>query len=479
MGLTARVDQLHPGSVSVALVDGDDVPRKSKQPSGTNAPSRPRQSQSDPLRAPELYLNQHLSWLEFNRRVLEEALDERNPLLERIKFLAIFSSNLDEFFMVRVAGLKSQVAAGTAEVGRDAMPPAEQIAAIKLIVSDLSSRQRLCWTESILPLLKSEGIVLETYADLSSRDRKALSRYFERQIFPILTPLAIDAGHPFPHISNLSLSMLIAIEDRQGEHFARMKIPPGIDRFIRIPDADGTTPTPRRRQRYVLLEDVIEANVDQLFPGKRIKSSHLFRITRDADIDVRAAGGESLLQTIETELEQRLFGFVVRLTVEPSMPTRIRDWLANQLKVPLDEIYTLDRPHGLSDLMELYALDRPDLKDPIFTPNYPPELRASPKIFDALRQEDALLYHPYDSFMPVVDFVRQAATDEHVVAFKQTLYRVGSHSPSLTHCATHVMTKRRSPCSWSCWLASMKRATSTGRVRWKPKGYMWPTACPA
>jgi len=407
---------------------GDDVPRKAKQPTGSTS-TRSRNAQSEQLRAPDLYLNQHLSWLEFNRRVLDEALDDRNPLLERVKFLSIFSSNLDEFFMVRVASLKSQVAAGTAEVGRDAMAPIDQIAAIKLIVSDLSTRQRVCWTESILPLLKAEGVVLEHYPDLSTRDRKALSRYFERQVLPVLTPLAIDAGHPFPHISNLSLNMLISIEDERGEHFARMKIPQVLTRFIRIPDADGVTPSPRRKQRFVLLEDVIEANVEQLFPGKHVKSTHIFRITRDADLDVRAGGDESLLQTIEAELEQRLFGFVVRLTVEPSMPTRIRAWLADKLSVPNDDIYVLERPHGLSNLMELYSLDRPDLKDPPFTPNYPPELRATPTIFDALREGDVLLYHPYDSFTPVVDFVRQAASDTHVVAFKQTLYRVGSHSP--------------------------------------------------
>lgn len=382
------------------------------------------------LDSPEMYLNRELSWLEFNRRVLEEALDERVPLLERVKFLAIFSSNLDEFFMVRVAGLQSEMLAGDSKVGREGMTPTEQLAAIKLLVSDLSSRQRRCWHDDVLPRLRDEGICLEHYGDLSARDRRTLKHYFERQIFPVLTPLAVDSGHPFPHISNLSLNMLIVIEDKRGEHFARMKIPPVVPRFIEIPERDkdgGATSDGKRR--YVLLEDVIEANVDQLFPGKRVKSTHMFRITRDADIEFREGTSDSLLKLIEEELEQRLFGFAVRLTVEPSMPPAIRSWLANKVNVSTDDIYQLPRPHGLSDLMELYSIDRPDLKDPPIVPRYPQELRDKGSFFDALSERDLLLYHPYDSFSAVVDFIRQAASDEHVVAIKQTLYRVGSHSP--------------------------------------------------
>ncbi len=402
------------------------MPQKAKQRNNT----RRERSGPNPLNAPELYLNRELSWLEFNRRVLEEALDERNPLLERVKFLSIFSSNLDEFFMVRVAGIVGQVRAGDDTAGKDGLRPSEQIAAIKLLVSDLSTRQRECWNNAIMPKLRDEGIVIEAYGGLPPRDRRALTRYFERQIFPVLTPLAVDAGHPFPHISNLSLNMLILIEDERGDHIARMKIPPVLPRIIRIPDADGSTNTsPRRKLRFVLLEDVIEANVDQLFPGKRIKSTHLFRVTRDADIEVVAGSGDSLLKTIEDELEQRLFGYVVRLTVEPSMPEPIREWLAGKLNASADDIYVLSRPHGLSDLMQLYSIDRPNLKDKPFVPRYPSVLRESESIFTAVRNGDVLLYHPYDSFNPVVDFVRQAASDSNVVAFKQTLYRVGNHSP--------------------------------------------------
>jgi polyphosphate kinase len=407
-----------------------EVRQKAKHARRAQHAERPARRSNEPLHAPELYLNRELSWLEFNRRVLEEALDTRNPLLERVKFLAIFSSNLDEFFMVRVAGLQSEMIAGESQVGRDGLTTAEQLAAIKLLVSDLSSRQRRCWHEDVLPALREEGIILETYADLSPRDRKALTQYFEKQIFPVLTPLAVDSGHPFPHISNLSLNMLIVIEDNRGEHFARMKIPPVVPRFIEVPERDPSRATAlRRKRRFVLLEDVIEANVDQLFPGKRVKGTYMFRITRDADIEFREGTSESLLKLIEEELEQRLFGFAVRLTVEPSMPNSIRNWLADKVNVPPEDIYTLPRPHGLSDLMQLYSLDRPDLKDPPFVPHYPEQLREDENIFDALRNQDVLLYHPYDSFTTVVDFIRQAAADEQVVAIKQTLYRVGSHSP--------------------------------------------------
>lgn len=402
---------------------------KSKHRTSTRTTAAATKDRPNPLLAPQLYINRELSWLEFNRRVLEEALDERNPLLERVKFLSIFSSNLDEFFMVRVAGLKSQVLAGDNEVGRDGLTPAEQLAAIKLLVSDLSNRQRRCWHDDVLPRLREQGIVLERYDDLSSRDRKALSDYFERQVFPILTPLAVDSGHPFPLISNLSLNMLVVIEDERGQHIARIKIPPILSRFVEVPEEHSPSSRTPRRYRYVLIEDVIEANVDQLFPGKRVKSTHIFRLTRDADIDIREGASESLLKTIEEELERRLFGFVVRLTVEPSMPPSLRSWLADKLQVAFDDIYQLPRPHGLSSLMELYETNRPDLKDRPFTPRYPPAFRQHESIFAALKVNDVLLYHPYDSFTAVVDFIREAAIDESVVAIKQTLYRVGSHSP--------------------------------------------------
>ena len=377
------------------------------------------------LRAPEHYLNRELSWLEFNRRVLEEALDESNPLLERVKFLAIFSSNLDEFFMIRVAGLRGQIITGESVIGRDGTTPEQLMAAIKMLVSDLSRAQRRCWHDDVLPRLRAEGIHLEQYRDLPARDRRALNDYFQRQIFPVLTPLAVDSSHPFPHISNLSVNMLIVLHHKQQDRIARMKIPTILPRFIRVPDEHPRS----KRQRFVLLEDLIEANVGTLFPGHRVKSTHIFRLTRDADLEFEESG-ESLMKAIEIELQQRLFGIVVRLTVEPSMPQDLRDWLAEQLAVVPEDIYELVRPHGLSDLMQLYgAVDRPDLKDPPFTAHYPPALREDTSILNVMRKHDVLMYHPYDSFGAVVDFIREAAADHDVVAMKQTLYRVGSQSP--------------------------------------------------
>ncbi|MEI2617023.1 MAG: polyphosphate kinase 1 [Thermomicrobiales bacterium] len=396
-----------------------------------NVATRHRErSSTSALRSPDLYLNRELSWLEFNRRVLEESLDERNPLLERVKFLAIFSSNLDEFFMIRVAGIVGQVRAGDDTAARDGLSPAEQLAAIKLLVTEMSVRQRLCWHEEIVPALREHGIFIEDYSRLTGRDRKALTRYFERQIFPILTPLAVDSGHPFPHISNRSLNLLIVVEDERGSHIARMKIPSILPRFVAVPDADGNLPvSSRRKQRFVMVEEIIEANLDQLFPGKTIRSSHSFRVIRDADFEIAASTGDSLLKVIERELDQRLFGFPVRLSVESSMPEDLRHWLAAQLSASPEDVYVLDRPHGMADLMKLYSVDRPMLKDKPFVPRYPEVLSQHESIFEAIRHQDVLLYHPYDSFTPVVDFVRQAASDGDVVAFKQTLYRVGAHSP--------------------------------------------------
>jgi polyphosphate kinase len=418
---------------TLPLTDPGDVPPEDgmtvKQKPRISNERRSRRGAPDPLRLPELYLNPHLSWLEFNRRVLEEALDQNNPLLERVKFISIFSSNLDEFFMVRIAGLKSQSMIGEGEVSRDGLATSEQLAAIKLLVSDLSARQRNCWHEDIVPRLRQEGIFLERYADLSGREKRLLSEYFQRQIYPVLTPLAVDSGHPFPHISNLSLNMLIVVADQRGEHIARMKIPAVIPRFVQIPEPERNDNHVRRRVRFVLVEDVIEANVSQLFPGKRVKGTHIFRITRDADLDFSERADESIIKTVEDELEQRHFGFVVRLTVEPNMPFDLRNWLATRLNVPPEDIYTLERPHALSDAMQLYGLDRPDLKDAPFAPRVPTVIRESASVFDAISRQDILLYHPYDSFTSVVDLIRQASVDPNVVAIKQTLYRVGSHSP--------------------------------------------------
>jgi polyphosphate kinase len=382
-----------------------------------------------PLTDPSLYRNRELSWLEFNSRVQDEAFDSKNPLLERVKFLAISSTNLDEFFAVRVAGIKEQQLSGIASLTADGMSPAEQLSAIRRSAFEMSASQRRCWHEDLQPLLREEGIQIVPYSDLKKREMEYLRGYFLSQIYPVLTPQAVDSGHPFPHISSLSLNMLIVVEDDRGQHVARMKIPPVLPRFIEVGETDSSSNGARREYRLVLLEEVIQANLGSLFPGKSVTDAYMFRLTRDADLQFRDASNESLIKTVEEVLERRLFGFVVRLTVEPAMPDEWRNWLADRLGMPQGDVYVLDRPLGFADVMEIYGIDRPELKDPVYTPRVPRTIVESPTIFDSIGREDIMLYHPYDSFSPVIDLIRQASADENVVAIKQTLYRIGAHSP--------------------------------------------------
>jgi polyphosphate kinase len=395
------------------------------------APALAGDQRDNDLTDPALFINRELSWLAFNDRVLEEALDPSNPLLERAKFLAITSSNLDEFFMVRVSGLLEQARAGIEPQPADGMTASQQITTIRDWATRMNRSQREVWSNEIRPGLRAAGIAIDPYSALNRDEQRLLTEYFKRQVYPVLTPLAVDVGRPFPHISNLSLNMLIVIEDETGERVARLKLPPVVPRFIEVPgEPSPSHPSGQRTYRFVLLEEVIEANLDILFPGKRIKSAYMFRLTRDSDIEIREPAGESLLTLIEAQLEQRLFGFVVRLTIEPAMPPEWRSWLAERLVVPMDDIYVMERPLGFSDLMQLYRIDRPDLKDTPNTPQVPRAFRdSSQSVFDVLKRADVIMYHPYDSFTPVVDFVRQASSDPNVMAIKQTLYRVGSQSP--------------------------------------------------
>lgn len=375
-----------------------------------------------------LYTNRELSWLEFNQRVQNEAADLCNPLLERVKFLSISSSNLDEFFAVRVAGIREQQLSGIGSMTADGMTPSEQLAAIRQQAYELSSTQRRFWHEDVQPRLREQGILIEPYADLPDAQKEYLKAYFTSQVYPVLTPQAVDAGHPFPHISSLSLNMLIVVKDSLGEHVARLKIPPVLPRFVDV-SLEADFERRPRGYRFVLLEEVIEANLESLFPGKTITDTYMFRITRDADLEYRDTTNENLMKTVEEVLERRLFGFVVRLAVEPAMPAEWREWLAERLDVPADDVYVLDRPLGFADVMQISSIDRPDLKDPAYTPRVPLAIVDAPTIFDAISRQDLMLYHPYDSFSPVIDLIREASADENVVAIKQTLYRIGSHSP--------------------------------------------------
>jgi len=385
---------------------------------------KPRPSLSDP----SLYINRELSWLAFNDRVLEQARDERHPLLDRMRFVAISETNLDEFFMIRVSGLQQQVAAELPNPVPDGMTPEEQLYCIKEHTEKFFAEQRSALNDELLPELAGEGIKIVPHKRLRKAERQELRERFAKDILPVLTPLAIDPAHPFPHISNLSLNLLVVISDEGRKVMARIKVPTTINRFMRVadkPGADGERP----EMRFVQVEEVISANLDELFPGKDVLASYVFQVTRNADFVIEEDEASDLLQAIEDELESRWFGQSVRLVVTEEMPEDLRDWLANNLRMREETVYAVPEPLGLADIEELTHLDRPDLLYPPITPRVPQEIRSARSITQAIRHGDVLLYHPYDSFAPVVDFVRASANDPNVLAIKQTLYRVGSNSP--------------------------------------------------
>ena len=386
------------------------------------------------LNDPELFLNRELSMLDFQRRVLEEGLDENNPPLERVKFLAFVGNNLDEFFMVRVAGIKKQIAAGVVDVPPDGMTPAEQLAAIRKITLRIMTEAQLSFQNDLVPLLDKSGIHIHNYEDLTQKQKETADSYFSEVIFPVLTPMAFDPGHPFPHISNLSLNLAVMIRDSR-DHFARIKVPGTLPRLVPIKRSsgsvrrDGTAP---HHHYFVWLEQLIAANLHSLFPGMEVIEAHPFRVTRDADILIQEMEASDLLQSIEQGVRQRRFGSVVRVTINKAMPAHIRDILIENLQMDSNDMYTLEGPLGMSTLMNLYQVERFDLKDHSFVPSIPAPLRGETydgNIFAAIRQKDILVHHPYDSFIPVVDFLRSAAKDPNVYAIKQTLYRTGRDSP--------------------------------------------------
>jgi len=369
---------------------------------------------------PAIYVNRELSLLQFQRRVLEEAQDAANPLLERVKFLAILGSNLDEFFMVRVAGLQNQADAGIHETGADGMTPARQLWAIRDEFESLLREAHACRRE-LLSTLAAKGVNVLDYDDLSPTQRMLADRYLLDSVFPVLTPLAVDPARPFPHISNLSLNLSVVIRDPQGsEHFARVKVPGSLRQLV--PVGEGS------EQSFVWLEQVIQANLPELFPGMEIKESHPFHVTRDADLEVQELESGDLLELVEESVRQRRFGAVVRLKVTDTMPADLVELLKRNLEVDDIDIYRVPGPLALSRLMSLTQIPRPDLKEAPFVAR-PLELRGEEDIFGRIRRRDVLLHHPYDSFQPVIDFLRAAARDPHVLAIKITLYRVGRNSP--------------------------------------------------
>ena len=377
---------------------------------------------------PALYLNPELSLLQFQRRVLEEARDPRNPLLERVKFLSILSSNLDEFFMVRVAGLMQQIESGVQERSVDGRLPSAQLDAIGADCSRLFADAYALYRQELLPALARAGIRIADYQSLSARQRSELRAYFQESIYPVLTPLAFDRGRPFPHISNLSLNLAVVVRDASGaEHFARVKVPDTIHQLVPVPsDCMANS----RQTSLVWIEELVLANLHLLFPGLEIAGAHPFHVTRDAEMAIKEIETDDLLATIEEAVWQRRFRDVVRLVVDTRMPAPLLEILTSNLEIDESAVYRVQGPLNLGRLRQLTALDRPDLKDRPFLPATPAPLLAKDQdFFAAIRGEDILLHHPFDSFQPVVEFLKNAARDPNVLAIKMTLYRLGRDSP--------------------------------------------------
>ena len=381
--------------------------------------------------SPSFYINSELSWIRFNRHVLDEALDETQPLLERVKFLAIFANNLDEFFMVRISGLQRQLAKGVLKSPPDGMTPGQQLEAVRQMLMPELEAQYYAWHEKILPRLDAAGIHIHMYAGLSDEQKNAMHTFFINEVFPVLTPLAFDSSHPFPFISNLSLNLAIIVRDlNKKDFFARVKVPTNLfSRLVRVPDLCGNGHVDDSEVHLVYLEEIIAAHLYMLFPGLEVIGSFPFRITRDADLEIEVDEASDLLTTVEEVMEQRAKGKPVRIEVDHSMHDGICHMLEKKLGISSSMLYRIGHPVGMADFMQLLALDRPDLKDIPFLPSLPFDLREGKDIFSAIRHHNILLYHPYDSFSPVVNFLRQAAHDPDVLAIKITLYRVGSNSP--------------------------------------------------
>ncbi|MGH3725520.1 MAG: RNA degradosome polyphosphate kinase [Mycobacterium sp.] len=379
------------------------------------------------------YLNRELSWLDFNARVLALAADESLPILERAKFLAIFASNLDEFYMVRVAGLKRRDETGLSVRSADGLSPREQLKLIGERTQEISIRHARVFSESVRPALAEDGIFVVTWADLSESERSYLSSYFTDQVFPVLTPLAVDPGHPFPYISGLSLNLAVTVQvpETGGQHFARIKVPDNVDRFVRLRSPDGAETN--HTARFLPMEELISAHLSALFPGLEVVEHHAFRITRNADFEVEEDRDEDLLQALERELARRRFGSPVRLEVADDMTEHMLELLLRELDVHPGDVVQVPGLLDLSCLWQVYGVDRPALKDPTFVPatHHAFGQGETPKsIFSTLRDGDVLVHHPYDSFSTSVQrFIEQAAADPQVLAIKQTLYRTSGDSP--------------------------------------------------
>jgi polyphosphate kinase len=402
-------------------------------PSGEeSAADRATPTPAAPAEGAQLYFNRELSQIEFYRRVLEEAIDAEQPALERLKFLSIFSENLDEFFMIRVSGLQETVAEGIRDVTPDGMSAEEQLREIRARLLPLVEEHSRCLREVVLPQLAGAGVTLASHSELSLSERKSLREFFKNRVHPVLTPQAVDQGHPFPYISGMSLNLGLMVEPlpelgitrsltgKVEPRFARIKVPPLVPRLVRVGDGGS---------KFVLLEEVIEANLDLLFPRMLTRKPYAFRVTRDADVDIREDEANDLLRTMEQTLRSRRFGSPVRLEVAADMPEEMCDFIAGSLELGPEDVYAVEGPLAARDLRQLYKCDRPDLKDAPFEPQIPKVFRRGKDYFEVIRERDVLLHHPYQSYKVVTDFIDRAARDPDVVAIKICLYRTGTESP--------------------------------------------------
>lgn len=382
---------------------------------------------------PKNFFNRDLSWIEFNKRVLEEALNPNLPLLDKIKFISIFFLNLDEFYMIRVSGLKEQIRANIITATIDGLTPFQELRAIEKQVIKMLGVINDLWNNTILPDLAKNNILITKVNELSAGEQKALSSYFHNEIFPALTPLAFDPGRPFPYISNLSLSFAILISNSKKEkHFARVKIPSILPRLLRV-DKILNPNQPKKNgkltAKFVWLDDLIRQNLCHLFPGVTIEASHQFRITRNTDLGIQEDEADDLLEVMEENIKQRKFGSVVRLEVEKDIPNFMLDTLTENLGINPSDIHIIEGHLGLSNIMELYNLPFPHLKETPYQAKLFTGIEENENFFSIIRRRDILLHHPYDSFAPVIDFIKDSSQDPDVLAIKQTLYRVGVDSP--------------------------------------------------
>jgi polyphosphate kinase len=377
------------------------------------------------LSVPSLFINRELSWLSFNQRVLAQAQDTSHPLLERVKFLGITGTNLDEFFMVRVATILKKFRAGIEEVSIDGLTTDQELATIRGRALAQMDEQTACWRESLRPLLAAEGIHFLEPADYTPAIDTWLAQYFKDHIFPVLTPLAFDPGHPFPYISNLSMNLAVRVRHAGRTKFARVKVPGMLPRFIELP----ANQSPQGGVAYVFLEDVIRRNIQQLFPGTQVEGTHLFRIIRDTDMVIQEDEADDLLETVDRGLKQLRYGALSLLQVEADMPKRVLSILIENFEVDEDVVARSSDRFGYGDWHTLNKLHRPALKYPTFTPRTLWAPDETDKVFDQIADQDFLVHHPFDSFTSVETFLRAAVEDPHVIAIKITLYRIGANSP--------------------------------------------------